>query len=216
MRYSTIANMLSHSTFLFLGGVDVSSLFIVFVVLSLGGFFLWRALLKFLVKKGDPGINIAAAIVGAIQSPILVLMIGGIIYWVLVSREAMEQRALERSAAQEQPGMGKYEARDTSEIDVIKVSPDKCKVLMENEYVRVLEYTLAPGQKDNPHTHPPKSYYVVEGGTLRVYPEKGQPFDAEERKGAVEWGDYIGKHHVENVGSTTVKLLLTEVKAARY
>jgi hypothetical protein len=59
-------------------------------------------------------------------------------------------------------------------------------------------------------------YYVLEGGTLRVYPENGQSFDAEEPRGSVEWGDHIGKHYVENIGTTTVKLLVTEVKAAKY
>ena len=208
--------MQPHSTFLFLVGVDIPSLFIVFVILAIPGFFVWRALLKLLVKKGPRGINIAAVIMGSVQSPILALIVGGVIYWIVVSREAMQLRETQLSAVREHHGTTEYEARDTTEIDVVKVSPDKCKVLMDNEYVRVLEYTIAPGQKDNPHTHPPKSYYVVEGGTLRVYPENGQPFDAEERKGTVEWGDYVGKHYVENIGTTTVKLLVTEVKAAGY
>jgi quercetin dioxygenase-like cupin family protein len=86
---------------------------------------------------------------------------------------------------------------------------------LENEHVRVIEYTLKPGEKDTPHTHPPKTYYVVSGGKLRVYPENEKLFDAEEVQGATEWAGYRGKHYVENIGTTTVILVLTEVKAAR-
>ncbi|MBL7846222.1 MAG: hypothetical protein JNL40_02045 [Cyclobacteriaceae bacterium] len=104
---------------------------------------------------------------------------------------------------------------DSTEIDFAVVSPSQAKVLLENEYVRVIEYSLKPGEKDTPHTHPPKSSYVISGGMLRVYPEGGEPFDAEEVKGMTEWSGRVGKHYVENIGSTTVTILLTEVKAAR-
>ena len=42
-------------------------------------------------------------------------------------------------------------------IDAVKASPNNFKLLLENEYVRVLEYSLKPGEKDAPHTHPAKS-----------------------------------------------------------
>jgi predicted component of type VI protein secretion system len=50
---------------------------------------------------------------------------------------------------------------DTTNIDVVKVSPDNYKILLENEYVRIVEYTLKPGEKDNLHSHPAKTEYVV-------------------------------------------------------
>ena len=83
---------------------------------------------------------------------------------------------------------------------------------MENEYVRIVEYSLKPGEKDNTHTHPPKTSYVISGGMLRVYPEGGKTFDFEEIKGASEWADKVGRHYVENIGETTVTILLTEIK----
>ena len=104
---------------------------------------------------------------------------------------------------------------DGTEIDFVKSSPDKTKILLENEYVRVIEYSLKPGEKDSTHTHPPKTSYVISGGTLRVYPENEKPFDAEEIKGKAEWSDKRGKHFVENIGKTTVTILLTEIKSAR-
>ncbi len=104
---------------------------------------------------------------------------------------------------------------DTTAIDAVKISPDKYKILLENEFVRVVEYSLKPGEKDNPHTHPPKTSYVVSGGTFRVYPENGTPFDFEEVEGTSEWSDKTGKHYVENIGKTTIIILLTEIKAVQ-
>lgn len=104
---------------------------------------------------------------------------------------------------------------DSTEIDFVKSSPDKAKILLENEHVRVIQYSLKPGEMDSVHTHPAKSSYVVSGGFLRIYPENDKPFDAEEVTGSAEWSESVGKHHVENIGKTTVTIVLTEVKAAR-
>ncbi len=38
--------------------------------------------------------------------------------------------------------------------DAVKTDPDKYKVVLENERVRVLEYRDKPGQKTKMHTHP--------------------------------------------------------------
>ena len=99
------------------------------------------------------------------------------------------------------------------DIDAIKSSSANFKLLLENEYVRVLEYSLKPGQKDTPHTHPAKSSYVVSGGKLKVYLENGQTIIADEETGTASWRDYVGKHYVENIGNTTVTIILTEIKS---
>ena len=99
------------------------------------------------------------------------------------------------------------------DIDAISSSPANFKLLLENEYVRVLEYSLKPGQKDTPHTHPAKSSYVVSGGKLKVYLENGQTIIADEETGTASWRDYVGKHYVENIGNTTVTIVLTEIKS---
>ena len=97
-------------------------------------------------------------------------------------------------------------------IDALKTSPANFKLLLENEYVRVLEYSLNPGIKDSPHTHPAKSSYVVNGGKIKVYLENGETIIVDEVAGTASWMGYVGKHYVENIGSTTVKIILTEVK----
>jgi len=98
-------------------------------------------------------------------------------------------------------------------IDGLKVSPANFRLLLENEHVRVLEYTLPPGATDTPHTHPPKASYVVSGGKIKVYIDGGEELVFDEKAGTADWGDYLGKHKVENIGSTPVVIVLTEIKA---
>ncbi|MGQ0540651.1 MAG: hypothetical protein ACT4O9_02220 [Blastocatellia bacterium] len=98
-------------------------------------------------------------------------------------------------------------------IDPVKVSPDKFKILLENDHVRVVEYALKPGEKDNWHTHPAKTSYVVSGGNLKIRIENGEEISVEEKTGAAAWAEKLGKHYAENVGDTYVVILLPEIKA---
>jgi quercetin dioxygenase-like cupin family protein len=107
---------------------------------------------------------------------------------------------------------GRSGAVDT--MDAVTASPDKFKVLLENDHVRVIEYKLRPGEKDNWHTHPAKSSYVVSGGNLKIRLENGEEIDVEEKTGTATWMNELGKHHAENVGNTDVVIVFTEVKAA--
>jgi quercetin dioxygenase-like cupin family protein len=100
-----------------------------------------------------------------------------------------------------------------SEIDALKASPDNFKLLLENDKVRVLEYTLKPGSKDQIHTHPSKSSYIVTGGRLKVYRIGGDSEIFDEVAGTASWMDSVGEHYVENIGTTEIKIILTEVKS---
>ena len=96
--------------------------------------------------------------------------------------------------------------------DELFASPENYKLLFENEHVQVLEYTLEPGKKDQWHTHPSKSSYVVSGGLLKVYLGDGSTKEAKEIAGTASWDGPVGKHQVENIGNSTVKIILTEEK----
>jgi quercetin dioxygenase-like cupin family protein len=98
-------------------------------------------------------------------------------------------------------------------IDALTASPENFKLLLENDYVRVLEYNLNPGERDQWHTHPPKSSYVVSGGKLKVHLENGDSLVVDEISGTSQWMDYLGKHYVENIGDTQIKYVLTEIKS---
>ncbi len=101
-----------------------------------------------------------------------------------------------------------------AQVDPVVVSPERFTVLLENSHVRVVEYVLLPGQRDQWHTHPPKVSYVVAGGTLRITTEDGRSFLATEKRGSATWMDALGRHFAENVGKTPVRILLVEVKSA--
>ena len=105
-------------------------------------------------------------------------------------------------------------AQADSEIDAVAAFPQNFHVVLENEHVRVVEYALAPGERDGWHTHPPKVSVVLEGGTLRITPRDGASFLAESTPGSASWMDSVGEHYTENVGETTVRILLVEVKSA--
>ena len=103
-------------------------------------------------------------------------------------------------------------SQESAAIDPVAVSPDKYKVLLENDYVRVVEYNLKPGERDHPHTHPPKVSYVLNGGSLRIAPDGADPFVSVDTAGEVSFRGTVGRHTAENVGTTPVRIILFEVK----
>lgn len=115
--------------------------------------------------------------------------------------------------SESQPQSARPSAPDRIDIDIVSASPDRARVLMENEHIRVVEYSLKPGERDEWHTHPPKSGYVVSGGRLKVYLENGDSLIADEATGSSFWDDYVGKHRAVNVGNSTITIVLTEIKS---
>lgn len=101
-----------------------------------------------------------------------------------------------------------------AQIDPVAVSPDRFTVLLDNPQVRVVEYTLRPGERDQWHTHPSKVSYVVSSGQLRIHLADGTSFLSDETAGTAVWMDALPRHYAENVGKTDVKIVLTEVKSA--
>lgn len=104
-------------------------------------------------------------------------------------------------------------ARASEEIDAVVASPDRFNVLLDNAQVRVVEYTLRPGERDQWHTHPPKVSYIVSGGQLRIHLADGTSFLSDETQGTAVWMDELPRHYAQNVGKTDVKIVLTEVKS---
>lgn len=100
-------------------------------------------------------------------------------------------------------------------IDPVRLSPDMYRVLLENEHVRMVEYRIEPGQKEPWHTHPAKAMYVIEGGRLKITLPDDTSFVADEKAGEAHWMGAVGRHYGENVGDTTVRIVLVEVKAAQ-
>jgi quercetin dioxygenase-like cupin family protein len=103
-------------------------------------------------------------------------------------------------------------AQRVTAIDPVAVSPDRFKVLLENEHIRVVEYSLQPGERDKPHTHPPKVSYVVNGGSVRIHLDDGTSFPSDEKQGTATWMNALPRHFAENVGGTPVRIVLFEIR----
>jgi len=73
--------------------------------------------------------------------------------------------------------------------DAVKVAPAHYQVKVDNAQVRVIENTLAPGEKDPMHTHAGGWYYVTKPGTMKVVHADGQDHDmgSERRRRRLEW-----------------------------
>jgi len=101
--------------------------------------------------------------------------------------------------------------RVASAQDPAVVNAQSIKVKLENDKVRVLEASIAPGMKEQMHSHPAYVIYVLEGGKMRNHTPDGKTNESELKAGEVIYRDPI-THWAENIGTTTVHLILVELK----
>jgi quercetin dioxygenase-like cupin family protein len=95
--------------------------------------------------------------------------------------------------------------------DPAVVNPKTIKVKFENDRVRVLEANLPPGVKEQVHSHPAYVIYVLEGGRYRNYASDGKTTEGELKTGDVLYRDPL-THAAENIGDTTMHMILVELK----
>ena len=95
--------------------------------------------------------------------------------------------------------------------DPVKAASQAFKERLNNDKVRVLEYSSKPGEKEAMHSHTAMLLYVIQGGKLKSTVADGTSKEIEYKTGDVVWRDAI-THTSENVGTTELKTLLVEVK----
>jgi quercetin dioxygenase-like cupin family protein len=101
---------------------------------------------------------------------------------------------------------------DTSNVqDPLVVNSNTIVLKLENSRVRVLEATLKPGDKEKTHSHPAYVIYVIAGGKFRNHAADGTVSDGEFKTGEVVYREPI-THWAENIGDTTIRLELVELK----
>ena len=98
--------------------------------------------------------------------------------------------------------------------DPAAVNAKTIQVKLDNDRVRVLEATLKPGDKEQMHSHPAYVVYVVAGGKVRNHLPDGKTNETEFKTGDVVYRDPL-THWAENIGTTTLKFILVELKSAR-
>ena len=95
--------------------------------------------------------------------------------------------------------------------DPLIVNSKTIVLKLENSRVRVLEATLKPGDKEKTHSHPAYVVYVIAGGKVRNHAADGTVTETEFRTGDVIYRDPL-THWAENIGDTTIRLELVELK----
>ena len=95
--------------------------------------------------------------------------------------------------------------------DAAVVNSKTVHVTLENDKVRVLEAELPPGGKEQTHSHPASVIYVIAGGKVRNHAADGTASDRELKSGETIYRDPM-THWTENIGTTTVHLILVELK----
>ena len=95
-------------------------------------------------------------------------------------------------------------------VDPVVTNPEHYTVVFENERVRVLEYTDAPGERTTPHRHPDSVMYTLSSFRRRLH-AGGQHRDVEMAAGFTGWLP-AQEHAGENIGDTETHVLFVELK----
>jgi quercetin dioxygenase-like cupin family protein len=85
------------------------------------------------------------------------------------------------------------------------------KVILENEKVRVIELEFAPGDVVPWHKHPDHLAYALTDGKLEIT-DQGKPSVVAEIKAGNAIYLTAVTHMAKNIGTTTFKLIVTELK----
>ena len=96
--------------------------------------------------------------------------------------------------------------------DPVKVAPKIYKkVILNNPNVRVIQFEMAPNNVVPWHKHPNHVVYALTGGKIEIT-DKGKKANVIDIKA----GDAVYMpavtHMAKNVGKTTIKLVITEIK----
>jgi beta-alanine degradation protein BauB len=95
--------------------------------------------------------------------------------------------------------------------DAMKTDPDKYRVVLENERVRVLEYRDKPGEKTKMHTHPDFVLQAMAPFKRKLTLSNGKTMTREFKAGEIVWMN-AQSHIGENIGETDTHVLITELK----
>jgi beta-alanine degradation protein BauB len=95
--------------------------------------------------------------------------------------------------------------------DPVPLYPDNYKVLLENDRVRVLDFQLKKGAKENFHQHPGAVTYVLAPFKIRFSFPDGTMKICEAKAGDVFYGEPL-IHASENIGDTDARGILIEMK----
>ncbi|MBA4606953.1 cytoplasmic protein [Aeromicrobium sp. Marseille-Q0843] len=95
-------------------------------------------------------------------------------------------------------------------LDPTVTNPAHYRVILENEKVRVLEYTDVPGDETTPHEHPDSVMYTLSSFKRRLMSGDFQ-MEVELEANTVMWLP-AQEHHAKNIGETATHVIFVELK----
>jgi quercetin dioxygenase-like cupin family protein len=95
--------------------------------------------------------------------------------------------------------------------DPAKVDPEHYKVLLDNQYVRVLDVHHKPGEKSPMHSHPNHVVYSFTDSTVKFTSSGGKTDTRMAKAGQVVWRN-AETHSAENIGENEEHALDIELK----
>jgi hypothetical protein len=106
----------------------------------------------------------------------------------------------------------RWSSSQTDDLDVLKVIPENYQLIIDNQFVRVLEARIPAGTEEKPHRHLKGISVCLTEYTLesRILPD-GQWVRNERKAGTTYWSD-ASLHQVRNVGVTTSHTIRIELK----
>ena len=121
--------------------------------------------------------------------------------------------------------MGETRIQETpsndASLDAMTAAPDHHEVLLENEFVRVLDTRLAAGETTPLHAHrwPAVLHVLAWSDIVRMDRDDNVVLDSRTtgmapQPGAILWGAPLVPHKVRNVGDRELRIIAIEIKQA--
>jgi quercetin dioxygenase-like cupin family protein len=106
------------------------------------------------------------------------------------------------------------------ELDALVSAPGHHKLLMENDFVRVINTLIPPGEVTNIHTHKwPASLYIISWSNFIRYDAEGTVI-VDSRKlsqtplpSSAIWSEALKPHALENIGENDIHIISVEIKS---
>lgn len=96
------------------------------------------------------------------------------------------------------------------DLDPVVTNPELYSVVFENDRVRVLAYTDAPGDRTTPHGHPDSVMITLSSFDRRLYAGEEER-DVQIAAETVAWLP-AQEHAGHNIGQTPTRVLFVELK----
>ena len=107
----------------------------------------------------------------------------------------------------------------SEELDALKASPEHHRLLFENEFVRVLDVLIRPGETTNIHTHKwPATVYSLSWSDFIRYDTEGNILLSSKNlsnpSSIAWWTEPIPPHSLKNTGNKEIHNICVEVKTS--